>query len=182
MTTLLIILMAAIAVYLFTQLEPETVTKEIAKVTPDITDTSGIPDPIGTNADSTKVKALAISIAEAEGFFNPVQIGVFIQNRPQRDHNPGDITDNSSRAIGKDGPLNVYQNDNDGWQDLFEKVDRMLSGNSMTYPLAFTFDDLGNTYTGGDNPDSWTTAVLQHLGKLGFNLSNSNTLEDYINV
>jgi hypothetical protein len=180
---LILTLLAAIAIFLL--LESETVQDAVTQEVGDLSspDTSGVPDPQGTSSDPQKVKYLAIAIAKAEGFFNPVAIGVFIQNRPQRNHNPGDITDQSNTATGKDsGGLNVYQNDNDGWNDLFLKIDRVLSGQSHTFPSGATFENFATTYTGGDNPTSWLHTVITQLDSFGYNLTSANTLEDYANA
>ena len=94
------------------------------------------------------VLKLAKAIANAEGFDNSDAL-------PTRANNPGDLTGSdggSFRTLGTMNPEGVlhFENLEDGWQALYIKVNRMLSGKSTMYPLNLTLDRVGLRYSGGN--------------------------------
>lgn len=120
---------------------------------------------IGPRSSSPLVNQMAQAIARAEGFFVP-------GSRPARDHNPGDISD-TYQAVGKDGPLSVFPDDQTGWDALTHKLENILAGMSQTYPITNSISQLAQTWTGGDNPQAWAQNVASAL-----NVDPSTTLND----
>lgn len=112
------------------------------------------------------IKRVAEAYAYAEGFYetDPAKIPTV----PQRAHNPGDLTDDGDVGNGfiqTSGPMGakitIYSNDTDGWNALYRKVRRMLSGASHTYTLDMTIHDVGMKYAGDPN---WGVNVAEKLG------------------
>src|SRR5579885_1117433 len=87
------------------------------------------------------VPRFAQAIARAEGFY-------VSGSRPQRNHNPGDMTqDLIGKGIGRDGPFVVYANDQDGWSNLYAQIQLWLSGQSAFAGPDSTISDLSRFYT-----------------------------------
>jgi hypothetical protein len=102
-------------------------------------------------------EALAQAIATAEGFYVD-------GSRPQRNHNPGDMTaDLIGRAIGTDGPFVVYSNDDDGWTNLKAQIAKWFDGSSANADSSSTIEDLSGFYTANDQ-QSWAQNVASALG------------------
>ena len=123
------------------------------------------PNSVASNSSPTPywpdcVLKLAKAIAHAEGFGLPDAI-------PTRANNPGDLTGadaGSFRTMGTMNPEGVlhFVDVADGWQALYIKVNRMLSGKSLVYPLDMTLERVGLRYSGG-KPE-WASNVAEYLG------------------
>lgn len=101
--------------------------------------------------------AFAVAIAYAEGFY-------INGSRPQRNHNPGDLTiDTVGLGVGKDGPFVVYANDDDGWAALKRQVQLILTNTSNVYNTDMTIQDVANRYTATDQ-SAWALNVANKLG------------------
>lgn len=114
---------------------------------------------------SPAVKKISEAIAYAEGFNLP-------NSRPQRNNNPGDIeADLIHKAIGYDGPFPIYATPEDGWENLYTQVSRMLSGTSGKYSPSESISQIAHTYAGKGWYD-WANNVANYLG-----VSTDTTLE-----
>lgn len=132
-----------------------------------------------------KVTNLATAIAQAEGADQP-------GTAPQRYGNPGDLSvgdDFFGTSTGSvtlpDGErlltfnLGPAWNAGDGWDALVEKVRRMLSGQSSTYPLSLTWREVAAKYAGACKNDpncAWVQNVTNAIG-----VDPDSTIEDYAN-
>lgn len=112
---------------------------------------------------TNQVKKIAEAIAHAEGFYAH-------NSRPARNHNPGDMTlDLVNKAIRKDGktvkdgPYPIYENDEDGWENLYAQVEKWLDGDSHMASPESTIYQLSRFYTTTDQ-DAWAANVAKHLG------------------
>jgi len=101
------------------------------------------------------------AIAKAEGFYVAGSV-------PQRANNPGDTTDAGdvgNGVIQTGGPngakITIFSNLTDGWNELYRKVRRMLSGASEVYLLSMTIEEVGMKYSGDPN---WGINVAESLG------------------
>jgi len=102
-------------------------------------------------------EALAVAIATAEGFYVD-------GSRPQRDHNPGDMTaDIIGKGVGMDGAFIVYATDEDGWSNLKAQIGKWFDGSSANADSSSTIGDISNFYT-ADSQDSWAATVAGKLG------------------
>lgn len=112
----------------------------------------------GVDTSATpEVQRLAIAIATAEGFYTQ-------GSRPQRDNNPGDMTqDLIGRATGVDGAFVVYGNVADGWANLYAQINLWNSGGSSHATPDSTIADIAGFYT-SDNQTTWATNVANALG------------------
>jgi len=114
------------------------------------------PGGLNSSADD-RTQKLAQAIAGAEGFY--VQ-----GSRPQRNHNPGDMTqDLIGKAVGTDGPFVVYANDADGWANLYAQINMWYSGASNNADGTSTISDLSSFYT-TTQKSSWAVNVANGLG------------------
>lgn len=115
---------------------------------------------MGGNVDTSAsggVQRLAQAIATAEGFYTA-------GTRPNRDHNPGDMTqDLTGKAIGMDGPFVIYASDADGWANLYAQINLWLSGGSEHANADSTISDLSQFYT-ADNQSTWAVNVANSAG------------------
>jgi len=109
---------------------------------------------------------VARAFAKAEGFFDPNHPN----DVPRRAHNPGDLTDDGDVGLGTiqtAGPfgakITIYATDSDGWNALYRKVRRMLSGSSHSYPIALTIAEVAIKYSGDPH---WGKIVAAELGIL----------------
>lgn len=106
---------------------------------------------------STTVQKIAQAIAFAEGFY-------VAGSRPQRNHNPGDMTlDLIGKSTGKDGPFVVYATDDDGWANLYKQVGLWINGGSSHATADSTITDIAGFYTTTDQT-AWATNVANQLG------------------
>lgn len=108
--------------------------------------------------DSVLKVAKAFSVAE--GFGDPDAV-------PTRANNPGDVTGADANGFQTNGVVNKegvvrFVNLVDGWEALYVKVNRMLSGKSYVYPLTMTLEQVGMKYSGGDV--NWAQNVADYLG------------------
>jgi len=123
-----------------------------------VTDLGGQVDATQSNA-TTKI---AQAIATAEGFYVD-------GSRPQRNHNPGDMTqDLTGTGVGTDGPFVVYATDQDGWECLYAQVNAWLNGTSRYHSADSSINDLAGLgsetgYTATDQA-AWAATVASTLG------------------
>ena len=121
---------------------------------------------------SARVIALAEAIATAEGFYAQGNV------LPKRANNPGNITDrggpgDTGQRIGI-ASITVFQSVIDGWNALYQKLERIAAGKSLSYSLGMTFLALAEKWTGGDNAAAWAGTVTRKLG-----VSVHTTLGEY---
>jgi hypothetical protein len=110
-----------------------------------------------TGGGSSSAGKLAEGIAFAEGFY--VQ-----GSRPQRNHNPGDMTlDLIGKSTGRDGPFVVYATDDDGWANLQAQINAWLGGTSAYANSSSTISDISQFYTTTDQ-SSWAQNVASYIG------------------
>jgi len=108
-------------------------------------------------SDTSQVEKIAQAIATAEGFYA-------VGSRPQRNHNPGDMTaDLVGASTGTDGMFVVYGNDQDGWNNLYAQINAWLNGTSKHAGPTSTIADVSKFYTTTEQ-DSWAANVAGHLG------------------
>jgi hypothetical protein len=107
------------------------------------------------------IQRFSQAIATTEGFYVSGSV-------PQRANNPGDTTDAGdvgNGVIQTDGPngakITIFSNATDGWNELYRKVRRMLSGASEVYLLSMTVEEVGMKYSGDAN---WGKNVATALG------------------
>lgn len=101
--------------------------------------------------------AIARAIATAEGFFVE-------GSRPQRNHNPGDMTaDLIRKSTGRDGMFVIFANDEDGWNNLYAQVNAWLDGTSIHAGPGNTIQDISKFYTTTEQ-DIWASNVAGSLG------------------
>lgn len=99
---------------------------------------------------------LSRAIAKAEGFYKQ-------GSRPQRNHNPGDLTiDTINRRVRMDGAYVVYRDDGDGWHALERQVWLMLTGKSKYYKPEMTIEQVGELYA--PKQPEWARNVAAALG------------------
>jgi hypothetical protein len=110
------------------------------------------------------IQRFSEAIARAEGFYTQGSV-------PQRANNPGDTTDAGdvgNGVIQTGGPngakITIFSNVTDGWNELYRKVRRMLSGASEVYTLAMSVEEVGMKYS--DDPN-WGVNVSAALGTVG---------------
>lgn len=110
------------------------------------------------------IQRFSEAIARAEGFYTQGSI-------PQRANNPGDTTDAGdvgNGVIQTGGPagakITIFSNVTDGWNELYRKVRRMLSGASEVYTLDMSVEQVGMKYS--DDPN-WGVNVSAALGTVG---------------
>ena len=115
------------------------------------------------------IERFAQAIAHEEGFFADTRGGK--SDVPERAHNPGDLTDDGDIGNGfiqTSGPngakITIYSTDADGWNALFRKVRRMLSGASAVYVLSLTMEQVGIKYSGDPN---WGPNVAARVTPVG---------------
>lgn len=113
------------------------------------------------------VVALGLAIATAEGYFVP---GTW----PERNHNPGDITDATT------GQKIVFGSDAEGWTALYQKIAYDLSGQSSVYAPSMTLAQFAQTWTGGDQADSWARNVSDALYLSGVRLGPGDTMQNIV--
>ena len=117
------------------------------------------------------VLKLAKAIAHAEGFGEANAV-------PTLANNPGDLTGSDAGSFQTAGVMNregvlKFVNLADGWQALYVKCNRMLSGKSTVYPLDMTLERVGLRYSGGD--PNWSKNVAAYLG-----VPESTTLQELV--
>lgn len=112
---------------------------------------------LGGNVDQAVVQKIAQAIATAEGFY-------VAGSRPARDHNPGDMTqDLTGKSTGRDGIFVVYDNDQDGWDNLYAQIEKWLGGDSANANASSTISDISKFYT-TTQQDIWANNVASVLG------------------
>lgn len=115
------------------------------------------------------LKALGDGIARAEGFGIAGAI-------PTTHNNPGDVTDGSGNKLS-------FNTVADGFKALYANVLGAFNGTSSYYTPAMTLQQFAETWTGGDQADSWIATVLSVVNsELGLSLTPDNTLQDVANA
>lgn len=140
---------------------------------------SGMADPGGVAGPQSSgdqfVDALAAAIAHAEGYYVPL-------SRPNRNNNPGDISDRNIGGVvasGVDsGGLSIFDTPQDGWTALYAKIRNILNGGSTVYSPSMSISDFAQTWTGGDNASNWAYNVSAYLIKSGYPNSVDSTLTE----
>jgi hypothetical protein len=111
----------------------------------------------GTSPSSPAVQRIAQAIAVAEGFY-------VSGSRPQRNHNPGDMTaDLIGKKTGMDGQFVVYASDADGWNNLYMQISKWLDNSSANAGPDSTIGDISEFYTTTDQT-AWSSNVASQLG------------------
>lgn len=95
-------------------------------------------------------------------------------SRPQRNHNPGNISDGADQ-FGSDGGLTTFPDDQTGWTWLYDKVKNIIAGGSSKYLSTFTIAQIAQVWTGGDKPSDWAHIVANNLG-----VDPNSTFGDYV--
>jgi hypothetical protein len=125
---------------------------------------------------NAKAQELAVAIARAEGFFVAGSL-------PQRSNNPGDM-ELGNNGWGLIDAKTVYgkadwnadlDDKTDGCSALRRECAAILTGASAVYNMNDTFVILADKWTGGDSPETWLSAVIDHLGVLA-----TMTLREYV--
>lgn len=112
------------------------------------------------NGVDSRIFALGQAVAKAEGFFVTGAL-------PQRRNNPGDLT-------GAGGVVSTYATAADGWLDLYDYLERMLTGQHAAYWPEMTWRQAAEVYTGRDNAEAWARIVCGDIG-----VSPDSTLGEY---
>lgn len=143
-----------------------------ATVIPGMVSVDGGAMPLDSNLIEAKAQQLMQAIARAEGFGVPGEV-------PTLYHNPGDLGPGDApgfNAVFHSGS-NVVQfpDDATGWSYLHDKLYRILSGQSSTYPLGMSITQMAQKYAG--NWQAWAANVAAALG-----VSPDTTLSDWLNM
>jgi len=147
-----------------------------------ILESSGATDPGQTlgppSSGNPFIDALAAAIAHAEGYYLPL-------SRPNRNNNPGDITDTGVGEVGKDsGGLDIFPDSNTGWNALYHKLSNIMNGGSNTYSPIMSITNFAYTWTGGDIINgngataNWASTVASKLTASGFPATTDQTLQE----
>lgn len=127
------------------------------------------------------VTDFAEGVAEAEGYYVAGSV-------PQRAHNPGDLgpgdtgVDAVIHAVGSDVSVLAPDNgDAQGWNFLYEKLDRVMRGASAVYSPSMTFNEFAEKYVGtrGDWVDE-AQHIVDHLVGAGYAVDVNTTLREYM--
>jgi len=102
------------------------------------------------------IDALASAIARAE-------------NVDATANNPGALTSGDVPSGNIAGTFNdagvvIVDSIENGWNALFSKLQNIFSGNSSVYSPDMTISEFAQTYTGGNNSDTWAQSVASDLG------------------
>ena len=124
------------------------------------------------------VQAVSEAIATAEGWMRGDDV-------PTRANNPGDLTDDGdvgNGTIQTGGPngakITIYSSPTDGWNALYRKVRRMLTGGSTSYPIADTIAQLAKKYSGDPQWGVNVAAFLTHA--MNAEVTTETTLADLV--
>lgn len=123
-------------------------------------------EPNYSPSDVDPVGLLMLAIAGAEG------------SNPEW-NNPGDLTEDfgfpTTGTANSSGVL-IFDTLNHGWGALRAQIGLIQSGQSSEYSSSDTISSMAQTYTGGENSDSWAQSVAQSLG-----VSPDTTLGEILN-
>ena len=109
---------------------------------------------------------LALAISHEEGFFAPVIVGA--PNRPQRNHNPGDLRDWPGYPADEGG-FSIFPDDATGW----EKLKLNLTNHAARNPQQTISEYIGGDGKGwpgyapasdGNDPVAYAEAVAREMG------------------
>lgn len=89
------------------------------------------------------------------------------ENSPIEWNNPGSLKSGDAGGFQLNGVGNAegvvkFVNADDGWDALCVKINRILAGRSLTYPLSMTLAEMGMRYSGND--PNWAVNVARELG------------------
>jgi len=105
------------------------------------------------------IREMAQAIARAEGFY-------VVGSAPNRAHNPGAL-----KSPGWQGPttgsagINVYADDQDGWNALYYQLQLIQSGRSSYYRTGMSIQQMANVWTGNTTEGlNWGANVARVLG------------------
>ena len=101
-----------------------------------------------------------VSVAIAEGFAFPGAPQTSPSNIPNSRRNPGNIRDMNRPP---DYPVKTFATVEEGWQALYQQVERMLAGSSL-YPANWTISQVAQRYTGEAAYANWARIVAGRLG------------------
>lgn len=107
-----------------------------------------------------RVRRIAEAIAVAEGFAFPGAPQTSPTNIPNSRKNPGNLRDNSKPP---DYPIKTFATVEDGWNALYQQVERMLAGSTL-YPADWTIAQVAARYTGEAAYMNWARTVAGRLG------------------
>lgn len=104
------------------------------------------------------VTRVSYAIAQAEGFY-------IDGSRPNRNHNPGDLTqDLTGKGVGVDSEgFIIYASDGDGFDALNKQVTNFFVGSSRYNP-SMSILQTAQVYAPKPNPGVWANLVAQYLG------------------
>lgn len=140
-----------------------------------ISDTSGITADPNTWPKGDKIWDICRAIAFAEG-------ANISGSNPDKLNNPGDISDGSVTfaylipEFHSGSVITHFPDKATGWQWLYNKVQRHVSGKSSTYPQEISVSEFAQKYA--SDWQNWVANVSQHLG---INDPNSITFSQYVN-
>jgi hypothetical protein len=101
------------------------------------------------------VKAFALAIARAEGFY--VRDSV-----PARAHNPGDLKVPGKPTLPGTS-ISQFANDNEGWQALYKQLWLIVTSKSAVYDLGMSIDDMAHAWTATQQTE-WASNVALYSG------------------
>jgi hypothetical protein len=120
---------------------------------------------VDTSDLQQKANKLAMAIGKAEGFGVPNAL-------PTRINNPGDL-ELGDRGWGTEAAKTIYakadwnadfEDKTDGASAARRECFAILSGASHVYETSWSFLQLAQDWTGGDNPAAWAQIVCTELG------------------
>jgi hypothetical protein len=122
----------------------------------------GITNDPGTWPSGDRIWDVCRAIAIAEGANVAGSV-------PDRANNPGDLSKgdehgqsfNGYTALSDELLIN-FASKNAGWQALYNKINRIVLGQSSVYSLSMTWTQLAQKYAG--NSTAWANNVTQQLG------------------
>lgn len=125
----------------------------------------------GTWPGSDRIWEICAAIARAEGFNRGAGYVPYDLN------NPGDISD-GAKTYGSQphsgSNVTTFPTAEIGWQWLYDKIERMVTGKSSTYPANTPWSGIAVTWAGNSAP--WLANVIDYLG-----VSSDSTPADYVN-
>lgn len=111
----------------------------------------------------TIIGDIAKAIATAEGFY-------VAGSRPQRFHNPGDLTELTDGVTQVKTVLRHFTDDKAGWVALEAKLENILAGRSRVYRSGMSILEFASMWVTGrplsvpnNEVDHWASCVAQHL-------------------
>lgn len=114
------------------------------------------------------IRAMAMAIAHAEGFFVPGSI-------PARANNPGDLVIPGWRggSLGEQN-ISVFPSAAAGWQRLYSQLQLIADGRSHVYTPDMTIADVGSKWT-ATQASAWVNNVVTYLQGHGYDAAAEDT-------